>query len=240
MSRRRILLAQSAQESGVLATATGNPMTFTTDLVRRLHSLVIPFTPIQAAGTPSPENPLPISGWTEANVYNETAYNASATPKLNINWQTEAGTIYGGTITLNDDGSADMVVDRTFAQKTLLEASSYTVGEVMDYYRFNNCFPAAPVEPGSSVGKISNIARYSYNGADYQVPHFYILATNAVLLYVPHGTPTDIVFQVVSPIQTPITYHFDNIGQLYTYLGTNTIWTDTNSTNTVEYWIKNL
>lgn len=31
--------------------------------------------------------------------------------------------------------------------------------------------------------------------------------------------------QVVYPI-TPRTYHFDNIGQLYTYLGTNNVWVD--------------
>ena len=35
-----------------------------------LKSLTIGISPIQASGTPTPSNPLPISGWTGANVYN--------------------------------------------------------------------------------------------------------------------------------------------------------------------------
>lgn len=44
-------------------TATGNPLTFVTDLARPLKSLVASFTPVQAGtGDPSPENVRPISG----------------------------------------------------------------------------------------------------------------------------------------------------------------------------------
>ena len=34
-------------------------------------------------------------------------------------------------------------------------------------------------------------------------------------------------------------YHLTNVGQVTTLIGINTIWTDTNGTNTAEYWIKN-
>lgn len=42
--------------------------TFTT-VSTSLRELVIDITPVQAAGTPTPENPLPISGWMGANIY---------------------------------------------------------------------------------------------------------------------------------------------------------------------------
>ena len=40
---------------------------------------------------------------------------------------------------------------------------------------------------------------------------------------------------VVLPESAKITYHFDNVGQLITFLGTNNIWTDTNGINTATY-----
>ena len=45
-----------------------------------LKGLTINIEPVRAAGTPSPENPLPISGWTGANVFDDPKY------ALKINW----------------------------------------------------------------------------------------------------------------------------------------------------------
>lgn len=49
-------------------TVTGNPVTFETELERPMKSLIAKFLPVQASGTPSPENVLPITGWTGVNV----------------------------------------------------------------------------------------------------------------------------------------------------------------------------
>lgn len=50
--------------------ATGNPLTFNTNVAKPLRSLLIPFTPVQSGtGDPSPENVRPITGWTGLNVY---------------------------------------------------------------------------------------------------------------------------------------------------------------------------
>lgn len=65
------LLALAALSGGaapVERTATGNPLTFETDLSKPLKSLIAKFLPVQAAGTPSPDNILPITGWTGVNV----------------------------------------------------------------------------------------------------------------------------------------------------------------------------
>ena len=50
-------------------TATGNPVTFETDLAKPLKSLIANFLPVQDSGTPSPENVLPITGRDAVNVF---------------------------------------------------------------------------------------------------------------------------------------------------------------------------
>ena len=51
-------------------TATGNPVTFETDLAKPLKSLVANFLPIQSGtGDPSPTNIRPITGWTGVDVW---------------------------------------------------------------------------------------------------------------------------------------------------------------------------
>ena len=62
------LAALSGGAAPVERTATGNPLTFETDLAKPLKSLIANFLPVQASGTPSPENILPITGWDAVNV----------------------------------------------------------------------------------------------------------------------------------------------------------------------------
>ena len=63
---RRLLLLSALMGGASLVedTATGNPVTFETDVAKPLVSLIANFLPVQASGTPSPENVLPITGWT--------------------------------------------------------------------------------------------------------------------------------------------------------------------------------
>lgn len=67
--QKLLLLKVAAGGSVVEDTATGNPLTFFTDLARPLKSLLIPFTPKQTgSGDPSPDNVRPITGWTGVTV----------------------------------------------------------------------------------------------------------------------------------------------------------------------------
>ena len=62
--RRRLVMAQPH-----LASATpANPVSFAATLAAPLKGLECAFSPVQAAGTPAPDNVLPISGWTNCNV----------------------------------------------------------------------------------------------------------------------------------------------------------------------------
>ena len=78
-----------ASEKIVEDTATGNPVTFQTDLAKPLRSLVANFLPVQASGTPSPDNILPITGWTGVNVQSsgENVLNSSAPQIIDVSGQ---------------------------------------------------------------------------------------------------------------------------------------------------------
>ena len=65
-----LAIGAGATEVFVEDTATGNPLTFLTDLARPLKSLLIPWTPTQTgSGDPSPENVRPMVGRTGCDVY---------------------------------------------------------------------------------------------------------------------------------------------------------------------------
>ena len=68
-TKKLMVLGAMAGGKAVEDTVTGNPVAFLTDLAKPLKSLVANFLPIQASGTPSPDNILPITGWTGCNVY---------------------------------------------------------------------------------------------------------------------------------------------------------------------------
>ena len=69
-SRRRIIT-----NSPHLVTPTpANPVSFAATLAAPLKALECAFSPVQAAGTPAPDNVLPITGWTGCNVGRASEY----------------------------------------------------------------------------------------------------------------------------------------------------------------------
>lgn len=63
--RRRLVMAQPH----LVTPAPANPVSFSATLAAPLKGLECAFSPVQAAGTPAPDNVLPISGWTGCNVW---------------------------------------------------------------------------------------------------------------------------------------------------------------------------
>ena len=86
-----------------------------------LKSLTVNIEPVQAAGTPGPANPLPISGWTECNISHSGADTSNPTV-VSISWQTEVGTVYGGTL---DATSGMLTVDRAIVDLGDLSISAF-------------------------------------------------------------------------------------------------------------------
>lgn len=69
---RKLMLLKGATggSKAIEATATGNPLTFVTDLARPLKSLLIPFSPRQdGSGDPSPQNIRSILPWNGLSVW---------------------------------------------------------------------------------------------------------------------------------------------------------------------------
>lgn len=86
-----LLLMGAASGGGKVVedTATGNPLTFQTDLARPLKSLLIPFTPVQSGtGDPSPQNVRPIVPWDGLKVWHggKNLYDKETYPIIAEKW----------------------------------------------------------------------------------------------------------------------------------------------------------
>lgn len=99
-----LVLMRAKARAAVLAsyptdTASGDPATFPdgADGVP-VKSLTVNISAVQAgSGDPSPENNRPISGWTGA-VLSHSGADTSDPETVSVSWQSEAGTVYGGTL----------------------------------------------------------------------------------------------------------------------------------------------
>jgi hypothetical protein len=90
-----------------------------------VNSLICNIEPIQSGtGDPSPDNVRPISGRTGLTVSHSGA-DTSDPITVSVNWETEAGTVYGGTL---DVVSGKLVVDRAYAELTKDSEWSWNAG----------------------------------------------------------------------------------------------------------------
>lgn len=76
--------------------ASGNPATITDAAAAPVRALSVEIVPQQAAGTPSPDNPLPITGWTTATV-TRTGENGADPLSVSVSMGS-AGTVFAGTL----------------------------------------------------------------------------------------------------------------------------------------------
>ena len=94
---KKLMFMKTAVGGGaaVEQTATGNPLTFLTDLSKPLKSLLIPFTPIQSGtGDPSPSNIRSILPWNGLTVWHGGADTSEYT-ETDISFPSP---VYGGTL----------------------------------------------------------------------------------------------------------------------------------------------
>lgn len=167
---------------------------------------------------------------------------------LPINWQTEAGTIYNGMITLNEDESVDLVDNGISVDLGTLTFSEYGdhcwCSTIAGVKRMSNsadqvllaCDSYKILTPRSILNSgqdkcvwmygSTNNARLVIRNDDYIIEgHYDMSAFQASLVGV----------YAVFIRDTNRTYHFDNIGQLYTFLGTNNVWIDTGAITECDY-----
>lgn len=179
------------------------------------------------------------------------AYNANA---LSVDWTDDAGTLYGGTVTLNEDGSVDLVSDVRF--RTLVGTESWATEAETGTYSMKFKLNLSNMKYGSNItNALTNyIKRRESQAEGYKAGSLCIqFGWNDHRIFVLNATKdiadvsdlatwkaylADHPLEIIYPLTTPTTYHFDNIGQLQSFLGTNNIWHNMNGDITVEYWNK--
>lgn len=130
------LLGRTAGTAGEIWQTLRNVAVATfTAVSSMLRELVIDVTPAQAAGTPSPETPLPISGWSGANIVVSPTLDAQDGTTYAVSWLAEAGTVYGGALRDNGDGTWTLTKTHGMTQvKNLAWTRAQVSGAA--FYRF--------------------------------------------------------------------------------------------------------
>ena len=165
----------------------------------------------------------------------DTDYHAYTGENLSVSWQDTAGTVYGGSMTVNEDGSGELVAtmaavdmgamvwnyapsrfDSWLGDITLKSTRLKGLCEI--YPVFNGAVSDAPDYSiiFSDTSKNVYVKDSSYNGD--------AVAFKAAMSGV----------QLVYELAEPLTYTFTDLTQLTTVLGTNNIWVDCGQT-TAEY-----
>lgn len=128
-----------------------------------LESLIVDIKPVQSGtGDPSPSNIRPFTGWTGCNIFRsgeDTSYPAT----FPISWQTEAGEVYGGTLTVNEDGSGSLI-----KKYSLVDGGNQSWQKVTSNYFRNFTFAWSRAEQHNTIATVwsSNYKGVaSYSGA---------------------------------------------------------------------------
>lgn len=157
-----------------------------------------------------------------------------------ISWQTEAGTMHGGTLTINQDGSVDVTpthVMFTFDGGFVASSGGSESKHIFSRSRPSS-FPATTAsywEKGykSNILSLTSRGTSSTNIADgsmYAGSSYLMIRLDSV----PFSDEGISAFLAQNPLQilapifdaSIVTYHLDSIEQLKTIVGTNNIWAD--------------
>lgn len=170
---------------------------------------------------------------------------------ISVSWQTEAGTVYGGTLTVNNDGSGTLIVDSREVQITEPPATLERYGSgryfvaslgigrntlkdsetVCNAYPFNGAISSNNDFIGTSVGYSSRVGYDSFfiRPTDFSTTTLDDMK-NIITALNDAGTPLTYVVH----LKTANTYQL-TVPQVRTLLGTNNIWADTGNVE-VRYW----
>lgn len=156
-------------------------------------------------------------------------------------------TVYGGTVTLNEDGSVNLIVNklkRTYIGSSSEQWSKYGSGSASAFAmqhplsNFANTDGAiiadylVTIERNATWGNRDNwVSWVSPNGLITGIKSITTVAAWKAYLA---ENPLTIVYN----LKSSLSYRLDNVGQLQSFLETNNIWHNMNGSITVEYWNK--
>ena len=161
----------------------------------------------------------------------ETVFKAFQGETYEVDWTTEAGTVYGGTL---DVTTGVLTVDRAYYTTTLSTKNLFAEGaydQYVFYSRLTGGYPVSAIEADTSIRPICNIAPYLYSNSQTSL-HFYS-SSDTFQVFVPSGTPETTVVEVMYFITQPQTYQLTP-EEVKTVLGQNNIFADCGD-STVQY-----
>lgn len=163
-----------------------------------------------------------------------SSYTAYAGQTYSISFPSSAGTVYGGTLTINRDGSGSLVVDKA---KLDLGDANWTFSTYRVSTTAVQGVIAVPANNNGKIGLISDSAvECSYNQTGVATHPLEIGVATTGAVGVCHGgqytseTISDFIslisdWNIVFPLATPQTYSL-TANQVHTLLGYNAIWAD--------------
>lgn len=234
------------------ATASGEIASFTTEVGDwPISALSVAINPVQAgSGDPSPDNVRPISGWTGCNIVVSPTQDAEDGTTYSVAWETEAGTVYGGTLdvtsgvlTVNTEmrsfkGSDVTAVSNANGYAMIrIGAEGYikTSASCLSNRLVYSTKTAAQIPPGG----FAVINSSAYNRSHINIKLDFTSATKAEQLakyeeqldeWSEAGTPLQVLYFLSAPRVYQLTQT-----QITTLLGENNVWADTGEIINLEY-----
>lgn len=236
---QKLLTWKAANGQGISvqdATATGNPVTFSTTLARPLVSCEAAFLPVQeGTGDPSPDNVREISGWTGIEVYHSGS-DTGVKDTFPVSWQTEAGTVYGGTL---DVTTGELVVEWGYLKYTGDSSENWNVENQSNFYIMT---PTNFKRVTNSSTLICNMAKSSNNvnegecrittSGNFNIKIGTLIGVTTVSAFKEwlSQNNVEIAVSLTEPLHYIVTPE-----QITTFGGTNNIWSNANGDLTVTY-----
>ena len=174
---------------------------------------------------------------TEYHAYNPASW------KVSVTWQDEAGTVYGGYLTVAEDGSVDLVTEW---QAFDLSSLDWTPSTANNHIFRSDSLKGTITPPISnyvvSSAICSEFKQMAYSPISASDNGKFAIAGNGSggntgrVVFIDHRYSTVEDFTdgvrgvlLVSPILNPIVTHLDSVTQLTALVGINTMWTDADS-----------
>ena len=152
-----------------------------------------------------------------------------------ITFPSEAGTVYGGTLTVNKDGTGTVVVDRAYVVLGTLAWSYYATGYAHPFFY-------ATLATSSVTDTLDLLTSIGYTPRTFSDMisnnmSICIVNNNSVRIRDDSYTDADVFetamsgVQLVYEIATPVTYNLTNLEVIKTLKGINNVWADTGDTS---------
>ena len=235
----RKLLMMHVAAGGKLTeyTATGNPVSFETNVAKPLSECLVSFSPVQSGtGDPSPDNVRPITGFTGANVYlSPTDSDDPAKQTFAVTFPQEVGTAYGGTIDLATGVLTITAVCASLKNRGWYNYSGNTmfawnVGKDKNTSILCDSFPVFL----NNTSQNESIRVYA-NGAGYAGNiYFYKTGLSSADEFNAWMNGLEFDPHICYELQTPQTYQLTPT-EIQSLVGNNVLWSDLNGNMTVIY-----